>query len=287
MAESGLISKPMAVPSSVTQNRQADDFYAQTLAWLLQRGVLRKEMKVLVACGGKLDRDVLFESGFRNVTISNLDSQMKPDEFAPFRACVQDVEALSFPEQEFDFAIVHNGLHHCYSPHRGLLEIYRVSRCGVLVFEPRDSLLSRWGARLGFGQQYETAAVAANRCVAGGTGDTPIPNYVYRWTEREIEKTIRSYCPWGNPGFLYRCALRVPWGRLEGMNSRAFFLLVRFFLPLLRLFFLCFPGQANGFAFIVIKPRMPQDLYPWLTMQDGHLAVNKDWMQKEYHYHKT
>lgn len=276
-AQSGSVS--LAKPE-----RRADDFYAETLAWLLKRGVLEKDMKVLVACAGNLDREVWLAAGFQNVTLSNLDSQLNRNDFAPFSACMQDVEALSFPDQEFDFAIVHNGLHHCYSPHRGLLELFRVSRRGVLVFEPRDSLLTRLGARLGFGQQYETAAVAANGCVAGGSRDTSVPNYVYRFTQREIEKTIRSYCPWGNPTFLYRCALRVPWGRLEGMNNRAFLVLVKAFLPLLRLLCTLVPSQANGFAFVVLKPQMPEDLYPWVAMQNGKPAANKEWMLKNYHY---
>src|SRR5689334_466539 len=82
-------------PSSKSQMEQ-DEFYRDTLAWLLERGVLRKGMKILLVCGGQLDRDVLLAAGFENVTISNLDSQMKPGAFAPFPACVQDVEALTY-----------------------------------------------------------------------------------------------------------------------------------------------------------------------------------------------
>lgn len=264
-----------------------DEFYIDTLVWLLNRGVLRKDMKLLVVCGGNLDRDVLLRTRFENVTISNLDSQMKPGAFEPFSSSIQDVEALAIEDEAFDFCIAHNGLHHCYSPHQGLLEMYRVAKRGVLVFEPRDTLVARLGAKLGFGQEYETAAVAANGCVAGGTRDTPIPNYVYRWTEREIEKTIRSYSPWGKPHFLYRNALRVPWQRLRDLKSRVFYLLVRSLLPLLRLFFLCFPGQANGFAFVVLKPQLPQDLFPWLEMHNGHLLPNKEWMGREYQCQHT
>ena len=259
-----------------------DVFYGETLGWLLKRGVLRKDMKLLVVCGGGLDRDVLLKTGFANVTISNLDSQMKEGAFAPYPSCVQDVEALGFKDGEFDFCVAHNGLHHCYSPHRGLLEMVRVARLGVLVFEPRDAFLTRLGAKLGFGQEYETAAVTANRFVAGGTRDTPIPNYVYRWTEREIEKAVRSYCPWGRPRFLYRKGLRVPWARLQSLNNRFYYLLVRILLPLLHLFFLCFPGQANGFAFVVLKPQMPEDLFPWLEIKDGCPAPNRDWLCREY-----
>ena len=62
--------------------------------WLLKRSVLRKDMKLLVVCGGNLDRDVLMRTGFENVTISNLDSQMKAAAFEPFHSCVQDAEAF-------------------------------------------------------------------------------------------------------------------------------------------------------------------------------------------------
>jgi len=92
--------------SSPPPKRQTgqDEFYVDTLGWLLERGVLRKDMKILLVCGGQLDRDVLRAAGFENVTISNLDSQMKPGAFAPFAACVQDVEALTYGKDEFDFA---------------------------------------------------------------------------------------------------------------------------------------------------------------------------------------
>lgn len=262
--------------------RSDDEFYADTLAWLLDREVLRKDMKILVVCGGKADRDTLLKTGFQEVTITNLDSQMKHGDFAPFAGRVEDVEALSCEDEEYDVCIAHNGLHHCYSPHRGLLEMFRVSKLGVLVFEPRDSLLTRLGVKLGLGQQYETEAVAANGCVAGGARDSAVPNFVYRWTERDIEKTIRSFCPWGNPRFIYRYALRVPWERLGAMKNQTYHILVRCFLPLMRLFFLCVPKQANGFAFAVIKPRRPEDLYPWLRLENGQPIPDVAWMRREY-----
>ena len=113
-----------------------------------------------MACGGQLDRDVLVGLGFSDVTITNLDRRLAANDFAPFRWAYQDLEQLTFDDAEFDFAIVHNGLHHCHSPHRGLLELYRVARQGVLVFEPRDTALVRLGVRLNLGQKYEVAAVS-------------------------------------------------------------------------------------------------------------------------------
>ncbi len=247
----------------------ASSFYARTVDWLLRRRILRVDMKILVVCGAQLDRDVLWRAGCTDVTISNLDSAILEDGFAPFTGSRQDAEALTYGNEQFDFCIAHNGLHHCFSPHRALLEMYRVAKEGVLVFEPRDSFLTRVGVRLNFGQDYETAAVAANKMVAGGVRDTGVPNYVYRWTEREVEKTIRSFSPWGRPRFLYRYGLRVPWGRLQAMNNRLYDWLVRCFLPILQFFFLCFPKQANGFAFVILKPQMPRDLHPWLACQNG------------------
>ena len=51
---------------------------------------------------------------------------------------------LRLEDNAVDFCIAHNGLHHCVSPHQGLLELFRVARRGIVVFEPRDSFLTRW-----------------------------------------------------------------------------------------------------------------------------------------------
>jgi SAM-dependent methyltransferase len=259
-----------------------DTFYPDTLVDLVQRGVLSRDMRLLVACGGTYDRDVLIGLGFANVTISNLDTRLRGDEFAPYSWSSQDVENLTFSDGEFDFALVHNGLHHCFSPHRGLLELYRVARLGVLAFEPRDTFLVRLGVKLNFGQQYEIAAVSHNGLEFGGVGNTRIPNYVYRWTEREFEKTIESYAPYGQHRFFYRYAMRVNWSRLRGMRNKVFALTVIASLPLMRVVFSVFPRQANGFAFAVQKPQLPAQLHPWLKLTDGQVSPNRAWLDARY-----
>jgi ubiquinone/menaquinone biosynthesis C-methylase UbiE len=55
------------------------------------------------------------------------------DEFAPFSWSFQDAEQLSFEDEAFDYVFVHAGLHHCASPHRALLEMYRVARRGIMA----------------------------------------------------------------------------------------------------------------------------------------------------------
>jgi SAM-dependent methyltransferase len=259
-----------------------DDFYRDTVRQLLERGVLARDMRVLAACAGPYDRDVLLELGFTDVTISNLDVRLTGNEFAPYAWSYQDVEHLSFPDEAFDFAFVHNGLHHCQSPHRGLLELYRVSRRGVLAFEPRDTLLVRLGTRLNFGQTYEFAAVSHHGLEFGGVGNTAIPNYIYRWTEREFEKTILTYAPIGMHRFHYAYAVRVNWSRLKAMRNRALALAVMASLPLLRQVFRAFPRQANGFAFAVEKPRLPADLHPWLRHEQDRIVVDQQWIEARY-----
>ena len=264
------------------QIQRNDDFYEATLEWLIDAGVLSRELNVLVVCGGPFDRDVLLKAGFTDVTISNLDSRLSGNEFSPFRWRYQDAERLEFPDDEYDFCIAHNGLHHCASPHRALLEMFRVAKKGVLVFEPRDTLLVRLGIRLNFGQDYETASVEGDGLGFGGMRNSGIPNYVYRWTEREVEKTIRSFSPWGEPRFLFRYALRVPWARLRAMRNKTFFLHIGSLLPLLKFFCFCFPKQSNGFAFAIVKPRIPADVLPWLKLENGRIMVNRDWMERRY-----
>jgi SAM-dependent methyltransferase len=259
-----------------------DSFYADTVRHLMRLGVVSPGMRVLAACAGTYDRDVLYDLGFRDVTISNLDVRLSGSEFAPFEWSYQDVEHLTFADHEFDFAIVHNGLHHCHSPHRGLLELYRVASRGVLAFEPRDSLLVRLGTRLNFGQTYELAAVSHHGLQFGGVGNTAIPNYIYRWTEREFEKTIHSYAPFGKHRFFYTYTLRVNWSRLTAMRNRLVGLTMAAGLPALKLVFAAMPRQANGFAFAVQKPNLPGDLHPWLGYQDGQILVNDAWIEARY-----
>jgi SAM-dependent methyltransferase len=253
-----------------------DDFYAETLRRLLKDGWLRLDSSVLVVCGGHYDRDIFLGLGFRGVTISNLDSRLNGDEFAPYPWSRQDVERLGFEDGAFDFVVVHQGLHHCHSPHRGLLEMYRVARVGVLAFEPRDTRLVRLGVKLGFGQEYEIAAVAGNGLHFGGVGNSATPNFVYRWTELEIEKTIRTYRPAMRVKVRYFSALRVPKERMRSMRNRLVAGSLRVLLPVVRLFAKVFPGQSNCFAFAITKAG---ELHPWMA---DETTVDAEWVGRRY-----
>jgi len=243
--------------------------YARTLRDLCTRGALDPSMRVLVAAGAAADRDVFLSLGFRDVTITNLDD---PGDYAPYHWEHQDAEALSYDDDSFDWAVVSAGLHHCRSPHRALLELYRVARRGVLGIESRDSVLLRAAVRTRLIDEYELPAVAANDFRAGGVRNTAVPNYVYRWTEREVEKTIRSHAPHARHEFLWFHELEVPASLVTGWTRRVLLTLE----PAGRALARAFPSQANLFGFAVLKHG---GLQPWLRPGEDGPMPDKGWIR--------
>ncbi len=160
--------------------------------------------------------------------------------------------------------------------------MYRVARYGVIAFESRDSLLMRLCERLGLSQSYEHAAVFCNGCEIGGVSNTAVPNYVYRWTEREIEKTIRSYDPTGVPHFTYRYGHDLPGTVDLQAGSRWKSAAVSILAPVYRAFAFLFPRQQNLFAFMVRKPIIPDDVHPWLLVEEGSFRFNEEWGRRTY-----
>jgi SAM-dependent methyltransferase len=238
-------------------------FYARTIRRLLDAGIADTSMSVLVVAGGELDRNVLRAAGFEHVTVTNLaDGDV-----------VADAEDLPFEDESFDLAVVSAGLHHCRSPHRALLELYRVARRAAVGLEARDSLLLRLATRAGAVEEYELTAVAANELRAGGVRDTAVPNYVYRWTEREVEKTIASHAPHARHRILFFHELEVPFSVVELSGGPLRRAAVRVALPALRLLTRVAPSQANLFGFAVLKPG---ELQPWLRQGPGGPEPDRD-----------
>lgn len=234
-------------------------FYLETM----QQLSIPRDASLLVVCGGKYDRDTLFECGFTNVVISNLDERVKGDEFAPFRWSFQDAEQLTFEDNSFDYVTVHAGLHHCASPHRALLEMYRVARCGIVAFEARDSSLMRTAIAMKRVPAYESAAVRAHDYRYGGVRNTCVPNYIYRWTEEEVKKTIASYAPQAPHSIRFFYGLQIPTERIPFRSSRGLRWVSSLIEAGVRGVARVFKKQCNLFAFYIQKPDDSQ-LFPWL-----------------------
>lgn len=257
---------------------EREGFYRRTLEALLAEGALDRGMSVLVVAGGAADAEAFRAAGFEDVTISNIDETAGPDAFAPYRWRYQDAERLDLEDGSFDLAAVSAGLHHCASPHAALLELYRVARRAVLAIESRDSLLLRLGSRLGIVDDYELTAVVAAGFASGGVRNTAVPNYVYRWTERELEKTIAAYAPHARHRFRYFRELELPHSLFAMRRNPLWRLAMRAAEPVAAAVARVVPSQANLFAFAVLKPELPRDLQPWLRLEDGAPAPDREWL---------
>ena len=223
-------------------------FYRRVLRSLVAEGHVQTAWRVLVVAGGQNDREALEACGFTDVTITNLDPAAGEER--------QDAESLSYGDGAFDFAVISAGLHHCASPHRALLELYRVGRYGLLALEARDSLLMRAAQRFGVVDDYELTAVAANDFKSGGVRNTATPNYVYRWTEREVVKTISSGAPEARHRYVWFRELELHASVLEASGRGAW----RYAALPLQAATKLFPRQANLFAFAVFR----DGLQPWM-----------------------
>lgn len=238
-----------------------ETIYARALRELLAAGLMSRDDAVLVVAGGPYDAATLREAGFAEVVISNLDTRMRADAFAPYGWSLQDAEALSYPDGAFDHVLVHAGLHHCRSPHRALCEMMRVARRGVLVVESRDSLLMRLAVRLGLTAEHELEAVIGNGGDMGGVANTGVPNFVYRWTEREVRKTVESFDPARPARLAFLYGLRLPLERLDAHHAPWKGAALRLAAGMAQGLGRLFPRQGNLFAFHVDRTA---PLHPWI-----------------------
>lgn len=229
-------------------------FYCAVLRSLIEKGQISTTDSVLVVCGGELDEKVAGMVGFSGAVITGMEGDV---------AC-QNAENLTYDDGSFDVVIVHAGLHHCYSPHRALLEMYRVSRKAVVAFEARDSLLSRIASRMSLTEQYELSSVTSNGC--GGVAESGIPNFVYRWTERDVKKAIASYDPMRMPSVQFFYDLRLPIQRFTGSGWRLLRMTALMIEPLSGLFAKLLPSQCNEFAFAIFKDG---ERHAWIKARAG------------------
>jgi SAM-dependent methyltransferase len=253
------------------------------LSDLLDDGVVTPSDSILTVCAGSGERDLFARLEFTDVLITNLDDRIPDgDPFDPFAWKRCDAQDLKLPDDSFDFAFVADGLHHCSSPHRALLEMYRVARKGLIVVESRDNLLMRIAARAGLTPEYEVEAVVDNEFRWGGVDNTSIPNYIYRWTESEFKKTINSFNPAGRHRFRFFYGLNLPFEQAKMKKSSAKLHAIRVAEPLVKGFTGLFRKQRNTLAMVALKPRVPHDLWPWLTTSRGAIEPDRDYARAHF-----
>ncbi len=224
------------------------------------------DSSILVVCGTGGDAKILRDIGFRNVTITNLDED-RTEGIDPYPWARQDAEQLTYPDESFDWVIEDAGLHHCASPHKALIEMYRVCRKGILVLEARDSVVMRTAIALGFVPQFEQIAVALVGYGYGGVRNSSIPNFIYRWTEREVGKTLESAFPHHEHDIRYFYGLRIPNYRMV-MFSPAKRAATWMLSNALRVVNVVARRQGNHFGWVARKSGR---LKPWMEADGLHL----------------
>lgn len=263
----------------IVQKNRRSIFYQKSVDSIIKD----KNSTILICGGGIFDKDTFQKLGFKNVTISNLDVRMQGNEFEPFQWKYENAEDLSFEDNYFDYVVIHASIHHASSPHRVLTEMYRVAKKGILAIESRDSVIMRLLIKCGWTLNYEHEAVFHHECKYGGVNNTEIPNYIYRWTEREIEKTIQSYAPCFEHNFIYKYGYDFPFTPKKEKGGGSKYVILKIFEPFYKVFVKLFPKQQNLFSFYIEKPNSNNSLFTWLKIEDnGKITFNKEWAEQKY-----
>lgn len=261
-----------------------DPFFQKVLLSLLGRNLVETDDSILVICGGDADFENLRAAGFTDVTISNLDERMLEDNgacYAPYSWRFENAETLQVKDESYDVVLVHSGLHHLRCPLKGVTEMYRVARKGIIGFEPNLNVFTKLGAYFGFGQRWEHAAVFFNSMRWGGVENTDIPNYVYRFRPDDIRQTVNTFNPVADHRCRFWYATRFP-DRLLSVRNPLVRLPARFGAPIFELAGRWIPALANNMAFWAQKPQIPCELLPWLNETEGSVSLDHDELAKIY-----
>ena len=252
-----------------------EDFFLE----VAKRAGFSAEDSVLAVCGGGYDRRVLLSCGVKSAVISNVSHHAGVDEYAPYTWEYQDAENLTVADKSYDWVIVHAGLRHCASPHRALCEMLRVAKKGVMVVEARDSMVVRIAQRFGLTPDFELEPALLTGGKSGGYRDTPIPNYIYRWKEREVEKTVLSFEPDRVPEIEYVYGWRLPVQRMAMSRSPVKRLAVNLLSIAKPVLETLARKQGNCFGFII---RRSGGVPAWIKTIDGAHVPDLEFIGRKY-----
>jgi len=239
-------------------------FVSATIDKLLDRNILRREDEILIIGDTENDSKLFFEKKFQHVTISNIDKEKVVGITQSYSFSEQNFNNLTFPDKSFDFVFVSASLHHSSRPHQALLEMYRVARKGIIAIESRDSWIMKLINMFNISVYEFGPLLKINKDGVDGSG---VPNFVYRWTEREFIKTLQSFNPTGRHRFLFFYWPEKP----QKCNY-----VCRVAFPIFKTVSFLFPKISNGIAMVAIKPG-PKELHSWLKENNGKIEFNDDY----------
>ena len=221
------------------------EFYQNQILKFFNKG------KSILVLGASSDEASLFHKlQFKRVTLSNIDlAQLKGAEKCKFKKIKIDFRNLfKIKNNSYDYVVVHASIHHTSKPHNVLLEMYRIAKYGILIIESNDSFVMRLSVKLNFSEDFEKSAL--NTCVKGVDGSN-IPNYVYRWTEREIKKLFYSYQPDKKINIIFNYQDNI---FNEGLSNNSIKkIIITFSYLFLKIIFFLFPKQQNLMSIYIDK----------------------------------
>lgn len=159
--------------------RMLMDFKFQKVLGLLDAPI-RGSSVLVVCCGSGMDAEYAVLAGAEVVALDISAgclnrARTRGARFGVTYSLVRaDAENLPFRDGSFDYAFVHDGLHHLQEPARAIAEMARVARLGIMVTEPADAALTRFLVRIHFMKMYEEAG-----------------NYVIRFLPSDLELLCR------------------------------------------------------------------------------------------------
>jgi len=152
------------------------DYKMQTMIKLVPYSL--KDMKLLNICSGSgMEAQYLTKLGADvtclDISKDALERAKKRAKLFDFQieAVHSDAQKLPFEKNSFDFAFVHDGLHHLQYPQKCIAEMFRVAKKGIFFSEPAKALLTRAAVKLGLADDYED-----------------VGNYVYRFSIKELKQ---------------------------------------------------------------------------------------------------
>ena len=231
------------------------------------KNYINKDSNFLLISASLYEVKILKELGYLNFSITYHDEDEK-NQFLDFgfkeniNLFKSDLRDLSFKDKSFDYTITNATIHHIDLPHKAITELYRVAIKGVLVIESTDSLIMRLATKIKLAEEFEVSSVNEDKNT-GGLLDTAIPNYVYRWTEKEILKLLKSFDP-KNINFVnfdYASDLT----NFKTRDNYIENILLKILIIMGKIFFFFFKKQQNCMSIFVdktkIKKRWPNKNY--------------------------
>ena len=243
---------------------------------LIKQSILNSTHSVLCICAWEAEILLFKKLGINNVVSSNIAATEPAKAVARkgYEYQYESFDAMNLPyeDESYDFVFVSDGLHHCSVPHKALAEMYRVCKKGIIVCEACDNILIRLAIKYNLIEEYEVSAIVPET-QSGGINNSVIPNYVYRWTEREFIKIINSCYPYGKNTFKFDYYLNYP--KSYQQNKLLYW-------PLCLVSFV-FKKLRNSFYMVAIKPDVPSGLWKWICFNNGKFGfVETDYKIRDY-----